>query len=51
MPLKIVVTAPLPREMTNTTTNVNTGLFRSIRPANRASASKTLLDRQIYSDI
>ena len=39
MPLKIVVTAPLPSEITRTTTDVKTGLLRSMRPAKRASAS------------
>jgi hypothetical protein len=39
MALKIVVTAPLPSAMTNTTTNVKTGLLRSIRPAKRTSAN------------
>ena len=35
--LKIVVTAPLPREITVTATRVNTGLLRSIRNAKRKS--------------
>ena len=38
MPLKIVVTAPLPSAITNTTTAVNAGLLRSIRAAKRMSA-------------
>ena len=40
----MVVTAPLPSEMTKIITSVNTGLLRNTRPANRRSATSVEID-------